>query len=255
MAPTRSQLRDHFCGVPIGVHGLNLAVFVHFDDVDSFESNFLAAIARAFARPFDGRAVAGNEDRIFRQADAFEVLTNGSKKFPQTFATGNSRCADGIMRRAVFGKTIGESFRVHRANREKIVAHHARDSVRFRLCAHSSSELNRDPVSTISVKRWIKTAALKFMESVSPHADGADLARSCSIKTRRRIFPDNDLGICLMNSTSRIFLCGATRAATKSIISSPDVSCLVTTNALGTSPASSSRAGMTAASAIAGCVS
>ncbi len=46
-----------------------------------------------------------------------------------------------------------------------------------------------------------------------------------------------------MNSTARIFLCGATRAATKSINSFAVASPLNTTKAFGTSPASSSGTG------------
>ena len=57
------------------------------------------------------------------------------------------------------------------------------------------------------------------------------------------------------NSSSRSFLYGATRSATKAMISSA-FACwpsLSTTNAFGISPASNSRLGMTAASSTAGC--
>src|SRR5438309_2428935 len=80
-------------------------------------------------------------------------------------------------------------------------------------------------------------------------------ARSRSTSLRRRILPEADFGISSIVSTSRIFLWGATRSATNAISSSGATGDLSTTNALGTSPASSSGCGITAASATAGCVS
>jgi hypothetical protein len=41
------------------------------------------------------------------------------------------------MSRAIFSEAISESFRVHCPNREKVVTHHARDSVWFWLCAQN----------------------------------------------------------------------------------------------------------------------
>ena len=58
-----------------------------------------------------------------------------------------------------------------------------------------------------------------------------------------------------MNSTSRIFLYGATRSATNAMISAALTSARLTTKAFGISPASVSALGITAASATAGCVS
>ena len=68
----------------------------------------------------------------------------------------------------------------------------------------------------------------------------AAAARSRSTRTRRRILPEGDFGIWSTNSTRRTFLYGATRAATNAISSSAVASPLSTTNAFGTSPASSS---------------
>ncbi len=78
-------------------------------------------------------------------------------------------------------------------------------------------------------------------------------ARSRSTSTRRRILPEGDFGIWSTNSSRRTFLYGATRSATNAISSSAVASPRSTTNAFGTSPASSSGEGMTAASATAGC--
>src|SRR5688572_8538419 len=86
-------------------------------------------------------------------------------------------------------------------------------------------------------------------------ADDVVRARSRSTSTRLNIFPAGLFGISVTNSTSLIRLCGATRAETNSIISAAVAADLSTTNALGTSPASSSGLGITPASAIAGCKS
>src|SRR5437588_4438638 len=45
------QLRDHFRRIPIGVHGLNLAIRVHFKDIDAFEIYFFAVRACAVTGP------------------------------------------------------------------------------------------------------------------------------------------------------------------------------------------------------------
>src|SRR5439155_261095 len=78
--------------------------------------------------------------------------------------------------------------------------------------------------------------------------------RSCSTSTRRRIFPDGLFGIWVTTSTCRIFLYGATCWFTNAISSSGVTTPLSTTSAFGTSPASMSRQGITAASATAGWV-
>src|SRR5262249_16452270 len=77
------------------------------------------------------------------------------------------------------------------------------------------------------------------------------------ISTRRKILPVADFGIWSMNCTSRMRLCGATRSATQPISASAVAVAegLSTTNAFGTSPASSSTLRTTAASSTAGCVS
>ena len=86
---------------------------------------------------------------------------------------------------------------------------------------------------------------------------GAVAAWSRSASSRRKIFPDGDLGISVTNSTRRTFSCGATRSATYEIssratapVSAPG--CLSTTTAVGMSPDSSSGRPITAASATAG---
>src|SRR5262249_6823327 len=84
-------------------------------------------------------------------------------------------------------------------------------------------------------------------------------ALSMSIRTRRRIFPDADFGIWSTNSRWRTRLWGATRSATQPMIASAVVtldasSGFSTTNAFGTSPASSSALRTTATSRTAGCV-
>ena len=79
--------------------------------------------------------------------------------------------------------------------------------------------------------------------------------RAFSFNIRPRIFPLGDFGIRSMNSTARIFLYGATRAATKSINSAAEICApsSSTTHAIGISPALSSGAPTTAASRTAGC--
>src|SRR5688572_11959104 len=70
-----------------------------------------------------------------------------------------------------------------------------------------------------------------------------------SLSNRRRILPDGDFGIASMNSSLRTFLYGATWPATNAMSSSAVAVPVRTTNARGTSPASGSASGTTAASA------
>ena len=67
--------------------------------------------------------------------------------------------------------------------------------------------------------------------------------RSRSMSTRRRILPAGDFGIASMNSTARTFLYAATWSATNRVTASGVIDALVTTNAFGISPASSSGTG------------
>src|SRR5258708_23949676 len=115
---------------------------------------------------------------------------------------------------------------------------------RVRLLDFRRSQKTADLVRAIRRRHRVQDAAAA--------APAAALARSSSISVRRRILPDADLGIASVNCSLRMRLCGATRAATYAMMSSAGVGVLTTTNALGTSPASSSGLGMTAASATAG---
>src|SRR6266540_5640074 len=91
-------------------------------------------------------------------------------------------------------------------------------------------------------------------QKVEPGQVHATFARSAAARIRRSIFPEADFGICAINSILRILLCGATRSATNSIISSAVAAPFNTTKAFGTSPDEEAGEGMTAASATRGCV-
>ena len=86
MVLTSSQLCDHFRGIPIGVHRLNLTVRVNLQNVDPFELHLAAALARSLADPLHGSAVAGDKHCFFRQSHTFEILADGGKEFAQACA-------------------------------------------------------------------------------------------------------------------------------------------------------------------------
>src|SRR5438094_7840381 len=90
---------------------------------------------------------------------------------------------------------------------------------------------------TPDLVRSVGSAHQVDAEAVALASPAAALARSSSISVRRRILPDADLGIASVNCSLRIRLCGATRSATKAMMSSAGVGVLTTTKALGTSPA------------------
>src|SRR5438128_10865626 len=102
----RSQLGNHLCRIPVGPHGLNLAVIVDFENIDAFESHLAAVGTGASTRPFHRSAIARDENAFFGKRDALEVLANPLKELTYATATLNTRRPDRIIGRSVFGKSI-----------------------------------------------------------------------------------------------------------------------------------------------------
>ena len=97
---------------------MNLAVFVHFNDVYAFERHFFSVRADAVAGPLHRRAVAGNKDVVFGQADTLEIPADRLKEFADCIAAGDPGRADRIESGSILGELAKASASIARMARK-----------------------------------------------------------------------------------------------------------------------------------------
>src|SRR5258708_36123097 len=126
-------MRNHFRRIPVSTEVLNLAILVYLKHIDAFKLDLFPAGAGSATGPLYRRAIAGNKNRVFGQANTLKVLAHRFQEFADCGTAADWRCTHWIAGRAILGESVGESLDFHLADGKKVGAHRARNLVRCNL--------------------------------------------------------------------------------------------------------------------------